>query len=107
MPDAPFDLFFIDADKAHNPDYLEWALKLSRPGSVIVLENVVRGGSILAPKPDGGGAGGADVDSEDDADLRGTWQALEVLGNDPRLDATALQTVSAKGWDGFALAVVR
>lgn len=90
---GPFDFFFIDADKANNAAYLEWAVKLSRPGSVIVLDNVVRGGSVL--DPDG------------DEAVQGTRAALEFLGAHPRLDATALQTVGTKGWDGFALAVVR
>ncbi|MCQ1986397.1 O-methyltransferase [Arthrobacter sp. zg-Y844] len=89
---APFDLFFIDADKVNNPAYLEWAVKLSRPGSVIVLDNVVRGGSVLDP-------GGDDA-------VQGTRAAVDILGSHPRLDATALQTVGSKGWDGFALAVV-
>lgn len=89
---GPFDLFFLDADKVNNPAYLDWAVKLSRPGSVIVVDNVVRGGSVL----DAGG---------DDA-VQGTRAALDFLGAHPRLDATALQTVGAKGWDGFALAVV-
>ncbi|WP_026535591.1 O-methyltransferase [Arthrobacter sp. H14] len=111
--EAPFDLFFIDADKANNPNYLEWAVKLSRPGSVIVLDNVVRGGSIRdgAVAEDasetGGAAGGAGAGSVEDEDIRGTREALELLGSHPRLDATAIQTVGAKGWDGFAIAVVR
>lgn len=89
---GPYDLFFIDADKANNPNYLEWALKLSRPGSVIVLDNVVRGGAVL--------------DEDGDDDVRGIRKALELLGNHPRLDATALQTVGSKDWDGLAIAVV-
>jgi predicted O-methyltransferase YrrM len=90
----PFDFVFLDADKRNNPRYLEWALKLTHPGSVIVCDNVVRGGDVADP----------DVA---DADARGTREFLETLGSDPRLDATALQTVGIKGWDGFALAVVR
>lgn len=89
---GPFDLFFLDADKVNNPAYLEWAVKLARPGSVVVVDNVVRGGSVLDP-------GGDDA-------VQGTRAALDILGSHPRLDATALQTVGAKGWDGFALAVV-
>lgn len=104
-PEAPFDLFFIDADKVHNSDYLQWALKLSRPGSIIVLDNVVRGGSVLGFGGDTDDDG-ADATTESD-DVRGTREALELLGSHPRLDATALQTVGTKGWDGFALAVVR
>ncbi|MCQ1948378.1 O-methyltransferase [Arthrobacter sp. zg-Y859] len=88
----PFDLFFIDADKVNNPAYLEWAVKLSRPGSVIVVDNVVRGGSVLDP-------GG-------DEAVQGTRAAVDILGSHPRLDTTALQTVGSKGWDGFALALV-
>ena len=91
--EGPFDLFFIDADKVNNPAYLQWAVELSRPGSVIVVDNVVRGGTVL--DPDG------------DEAVRGTREALRILGSHPRLDATVLQTVGAKGWDGFALAVVR
>ncbi|GAA2174481.1 O-methyltransferase [Arthrobacter parietis] len=90
--EGPYDLFFIDADKANNPNYLEWAVKLSRPGSVIVLDNVVRGGSVL--------------DENGDEDIQGTRRALELLGSHPRLDATALQTVGSKDWDGFAVAIV-
>ncbi|MCQ1951703.1 O-methyltransferase [Arthrobacter sp. zg-Y238] len=88
----PFDLFFIDADKVNNPAYLDWAVKLSRPGSVIVVDNVVRGGSVL--DPDG------------DEAVQGTRAAVDILGSHPRLDTTALQTVGSKGWDGFALALV-
>ncbi|WP_026820906.1 O-methyltransferase [Arthrobacter castelli] len=102
--EAPFDLFFIDADKANNPKYLEWAVKLSRPGSVIVLDNVVRGGSVRdGAVAEGTGASGGTVEDED---IRGTREALELLGSHPNLDSTAIQTVGAKGWDGFALAVV-
>lgn len=89
---GPFDLFFIDADKANNPSYVQWAVRLSRPGSVVVVDNVVRGGSVLDP-------GG-------DEAVQGTRGALEILGAHPRLSATAVQTVGGKGWDGFALAVV-
>lgn len=89
---APFDLFFIDADKANNAAYVEWAIRLSRPGSVIVVDNVIRDGRILAPQDD---------------DTRGACTALELLGEHPRLDAAALQTVGVKGWDGFAMAVVK
>lgn len=88
----PFDLVFIDADKENNPAYLEWAIRLSRPGTVIVLDNVVRYGGVL--DPDG------------DSAIQGTRAALKLMGSHPRLDSTALQTVGAKGWDGFALAIV-
>lgn len=91
---GPFDLIFIDADKPNNPDYFRWALRLSRPGTVIVGDNVVRGGAV------------ADADSED-ANVVGVRAFLDMIAADPRLDATAIQTVGEKGWDGFALAVVR
>ncbi|MEV5610429.1 O-methyltransferase [Streptomyces sp. NPDC052225] len=90
----PFDLVFIDADKANNPHYVEWAVKLTRPGSVIVVDNVVRGGRVI------------DAESTE-ADIVGTRAALQLLADHPKLDATAIQTVGAKGYDGFALAYVR
>jgi predicted O-methyltransferase YrrM len=93
-PAAPFDLIFIDADKPNNPGYLEGALRLSRPGTVIVCDNVIRDGRIV------------DADSTDPS-IVGTRRFFELLRDDRRLDATALQTVGSKGWDGFALAVVR
>ncbi|MFJ4919449.1 O-methyltransferase [Streptomyces sp. NPDC088725] len=90
---GPFDLVFIDADKPNNPHYVEWALKLTRPGSVIIIDNVVRNGRV-------GDAGNSD------AGVRGTRQAIELMGAHPRLSATAVQTVGSKGYDGFALARV-
>ena len=94
----PFELIFIDADKQNNPGYLEWALKLSRVGTVIVADNVVRAGAIL--DPDGTdprlGEGG----------LVGLRRFFELLGSEPRVTATVIQTVDAKGHDGFALALV-
>jgi predicted O-methyltransferase YrrM len=90
---GPFDLVFIDADKTNNVAYLDWAVRLGRPGTVVVLDNVVRSGAILSP--------------DADANAAATRAALEWLGNDPRVDATAIQTVGLKGWDGFALALVR
>ena len=90
---APFDLVFIDADKPNNPGYLEFALKLTRPGSVIVGDNVVREGAVIEP-------------ASDDPRVQGVRRFTEMLGADPRLEATALQTVGSKGWDGFALAIV-
>ncbi|MET8567001.1 O-methyltransferase [Streptomyces sp. NPDC004783] len=90
---APFDLVFIDADKGNNARYLEWALRLTSTGSLIVLDNVVRGGSV------------ADAGSTDDS-VRGTRAAIELIGSHPRLSGTAIQTVGAKGYDGFALARV-
>jgi len=90
---APFDLVFIDADKENNPGYLEWAMKLARPGTVIVVDNVVRDGRVID-------AGTSDLD------LLGTRRMAEMMATHPRLSATAMQTVGAKGYDGFALAVV-
>ena len=90
---GPFDLVFIDADKENNPGYLKWAVKLTRPGSVIVVDNVIREGAILSP--------------DQDAVLQGTRKVLELMGEHPQLDTAALQTVGAKHWDGFAIAVVK
>ncbi len=90
---APFDLIFIDADKAEHADYLEWALRLARPGSLIVADNVIRGGAVT----DAG---------SDDPRVKGVRRMLERLGSDPRLSATAIQTVGSKGWDGFAMTLV-
>ena len=90
---GPFDLAFIDADKANNPSYVRWALELGRPGSLIVVDNVVRDGKV------------ADGTSDDPA-IRGTREALEFIAAEPRLTGTAIQTVGSKGYDGFALAVV-
>ena len=91
---GPFDLVFIDADKPRNPDYFMWALRLSRPGSMIVVDNVVREGAVI------------DADG-DDASVHGVRRLNELLAAEPRVDATALQTVGSKGYDGFAIAVVR
>ncbi|MFG6445170.1 O-methyltransferase [Microbacterium sp. P06] len=89
----PFDLVFIDADKQSNTLYLDWAARLGRPGTVVVLDNIGRGGDV------------ADADSTDPMVI-GTRAALEMLGTDPRFDATALQTLDRKGWDGTAIALV-
>ncbi len=91
---APFDFVFIDADKENNPHYLEWAIRLGRSGTVVVIDNVVWEGAVLDPRLDPVNAGGIIA-------------ALQMMGDDPRLDGTAIQTVGSKGWDGFALAVVR
>jgi predicted O-methyltransferase YrrM len=91
--ESPFDLIFIDADKPHNPEYLGWALALSRPGTVIVGDNVVRDGEI------------ADAGSGDPR-VQGIRRFFELVAAEPRLDATAIQTVGSKGWDGFVLALV-
>ncbi len=90
---GPFDLVFIDADKASNPDYFSWALRLTRPGSLIVIDNVVREGKVT----DAANA---------DPDVKGTRRALEMIAAEPRVTATAIQTVGVKGWDGFAIALV-
>ncbi len=90
---APFDLVFIDADKPSNPFYVEWALKLTRPGSVIIVDNVVRGGAVI------------ESDSEDDS-VRGVQQMNELIAAEPRLTATAIQTVGSKGYDGLLVAMV-
>jgi predicted O-methyltransferase YrrM len=89
-----FDLVFIDADKPNNSNYLQWALKLSHPGTIIILDNVVRDGRVLEAK-------------SGDANVNGARGAFELLKSEPRIDATALQTVGLKGWDGFVLGVVR
>lgn len=91
--DAPFDLVFIDADKESNAVYLDWAARLGRPGTVVVLDNVVRGGEV------------ADAATQD-AKVQGARRGIEMLGADPRFDATALQTLDRKGWDGVAVAIV-
>jgi predicted O-methyltransferase YrrM len=90
---APFDLVFIDADKANNAHNVEWALRLTRAGSLIVVDNVVRGGRVL------------DADSTE-PDVVGTRAAIELIASHPRLTGTAIQTVGHKGHDGFALARV-
>jgi predicted O-methyltransferase YrrM len=89
----PFDLIFIDADKRNNPNYLRRALDLSRAGALIVVDNVVRGGAV------------ADARSRD-PDVVGTRRCLEMMAGEPRLQATAIQTVGQKGYDGFAIALV-
>ncbi|WP_314455085.1 O-methyltransferase [uncultured Microbacterium sp.] len=89
----PFDLVFIDADKESNTLYLDWAARLGRRGTVVVLDNVVRAGEV------------ADADTPD-TKVRGARRGVEMLGTDPRFDATALQTLDRKGWDGIALAII-
>ncbi|MFI8516767.1 O-methyltransferase [Streptomyces sp. NPDC085481] len=90
---GPFDFVFIDADKVNNPHYVSWALKLSRPGTVIVVDNVVRNGRVATPDPD-------------DPAITGTREMYELIAREPRLDATALQTVGTKGYDGLLIARV-
>lgn len=86
-----FDLVFIDADKENNSAYVEWAIELGRPGTVIVVDNAVRSGRIVDPR---------------DPQARAVRDMLEMMGTHPRLDTAAIQTLGVKGWDGFALAVV-
>jgi len=92
-PVEQFDLIFIDADKQSYPAYLEWSLKLSHPGTVIVADNVVREGKVI------------EADS-DDKNVQGVRRFTELVAAEPRLSATVLQTVGVKGYDGIALAVV-
>lgn len=90
---GPFDLIFIDADKSGYPDYLKWSLALARSGSVIIADNVVRDGAIVDP------------DSHDPS-VQGVRRFNEMLAREPRLSATAIQTVGSKGYDGFAIALI-
>ena len=90
---GPFDLVFIDADKPSIPEYFGWALKLSRPGTLIVVDNVVRGGKVADP-------------ASDDPDVQGVRRFFERLAAEPRVRAAAVQTVGVKGHDGLALALV-
>lgn len=90
---GPADLAFIDADKPSNAVYLDWALELSRPGTVIVVDNVARGGRV--------------VEAPEDPAAQGVRKLVDAINGDPRLDATAIQTVGAKGYDGFLMAVVK
>jgi predicted O-methyltransferase YrrM len=89
-----FDLIFIDADKENNLAYVEWAIKLGRPGSVVVVDNIARMGRVLEP-------------AADDHQARAVRDMLEMMGANPRLDTAAIQTVGTKDWDGFAVAVVK
>src|SRR5208282_5864935 len=90
---GPFDFVFIDADKSNNANYLTWAVRLSRPGTVIVVDNVVREGAIV------------DAAASDPGTV-GLRRMFEMMAREPRLKATAIQTVGSKGWDGFVLAIV-
>jgi len=90
---TPFDLIFIDADKPNNPTYLEWALKFSRVGTLIVVDNVIRDGEVANP-------------ASTDPSITGTRTMFEMLAANRRLQSTALQTVGSKGYDGFAIALV-
>jgi predicted O-methyltransferase YrrM len=90
--EGPFDLVFIDADKPGTPGYFQWAVKLSRRGSLIVVDNVVREGAVL--------------DADGDANVQGMRHFFELAASDPRVSGTALQTVGAKGHDGLAVLLV-
>ena len=89
-----FDLVFIDADKENNVAYVEWAIKLGAPGTVIVVDNIARMGRVLDP-------------AEEDHQARAVRDMLEMMGEHPRLDTAAIQTVGTKDWDGFAVAIVK
>ena len=88
-----FDLVFIDADKENNSAYVQWAITLGRPGTIIVVDNIARNGRVLNPDPG-------------DQQAQAVRDMFDMMGAHPRLDTAAIQTVGAKGWDGFALAVV-
>ncbi|WP_163999143.1 O-methyltransferase [Pyxidicoccus caerfyrddinensis] len=90
---GPFDVVFIDADKRSNPDYFQWALKLTRKGSLIIIDNVVRNGAVV------------DATSTD-PNIQGVRRLYEMLAAEPRVSTTAVQTVGSKGYDGFAMALV-
>lgn len=90
---GPFDLIFIDADKEHNTEYFQWGLKLSRPGSLIIVDNVVRDGKVVDA-------------SSSDSSVQGVRRCNEAMAGEKRVVVTALQTVGSKGYDGFAIARV-
>lgn len=90
---APFDFIFIDADKAGYPDYIQQCLSLSSPGTLIIADNVVRDGKVIDP-------------DDPDPNIRGVRRFTELVAAEPRLSTTVLQTVSSKGYDGFAIAIV-
>jgi predicted O-methyltransferase YrrM len=90
---GPFDMVFIDADKASIPDYFTWALKLSRPGALIIVDNVIRKGAVIE-------------DENPDPNVQGVRRFNEMLAAETRVTATCIQTVGAKGYDGFTLALV-
>ena len=89
-----FDMFFIDADKENNVAYVRWAIELATPGALIVIDNIARSGRVLDP-------------AADDLQARAVRDMFEMMGTHPRLDTAAIQTVGTKGWDGFAVALVR
>ncbi|HTM17956.1 MAG TPA: hypothetical protein VL135_13665, partial [Terracidiphilus sp.] len=89
----PFDFIFIDAEKSGYPDYIQWSLKLSRPGTMIIADNVVRDGKVIDP-------------ADADLNIQGVRRFTELVAAEPRLSTTVLQTVGGKGYDGFAISVV-
>jgi predicted O-methyltransferase YrrM len=89
-----FDMFFIDADKENNAAYVQWAIEMANPGAVIVIDNIARFGRVLDPAPD-------------DLQARAVKETITMMGSHPRLETAAIQTVGTKGWDGFAIALVR
>ncbi|WP_335871546.1 O-methyltransferase [Bacillus sp. 2205SS5-2] len=91
---SSFDLIFIDADKVNNPQYVKWGIELAKPGAIMIVDNVTRGGRVL------------DSSSEDES-VQGVRNCLELLKSDPRIDSTAIQTVGAKGYDGFVMGIVQ
>jgi len=90
---TPFDFIFIDADKAGYPDYIQWSLKLSRPGTLIIADNVVRDGKVIDP-------------NDPDANIHGVLRFTDIVAAEPRLSTTVMQTVGSKGYDGFAISIV-
>ncbi|MCY9658827.1 O-methyltransferase [Paenibacillus chondroitinus] len=90
----PFDLIFIDADKPNNPHYLKWALHFSHPGTVIIGDNVIRDGEVIN-------------EESQDPRVQGVRQFYDLLADEPRISATAIQTVGSKGYDGFVLGIVK
>jgi len=95
---GPFDLIFVDADKKNNPGYFEWSLKLSRPGTLIIVDNVVRDGRIIDADAYGPATG--------DENIKGIRRFFELVAGEHGVDATAIQMVGSKGYDGFALMIV-
>jgi Predicted O-methyltransferase len=91
---APFDLIFIDADKPNNPSYLQWALRFSRPGTLIIGDNVIREGEVTNKH-------------STDPRVQGIRKFMDMLAEEPRVTATAIQTVGAKGYDGFVMGIVQ
>jgi predicted O-methyltransferase YrrM len=91
--EAPFDFVFIDADKANTPDYFTWALKLTQRGSIIIVDNVIRNGAVIN-------------DDSTDENIQGIRKFNRLLAAEPRVKATAIQTVGSKGYDGLAIALV-